>query len=219
MKKQKQQLTPHEELQNVIQSLLNPNNEAKAYLEKQTCIFSNAAMPTYYGKQECVPVYLDNGILHLRGADGNYYKTPVSGMPIGSVINTLCNISAFPVSLDELLSRYNAHLSVTSREWFDKAFGNSYFATIARFYVTINGVEIEAKKIVIPFLYGYGSHSLDVCKEKLLESYGIARNFDTLDKYFSRYGREDGRDHKITYSFSKKDNCLKRELAALTAGE
>lgn len=46
-------------------------------------------------------------------------------------------------------------IDINVKEWFDKIYGNSYFAAI----VTVNyGLE-DSREIKIPFEYGYGEHS------------------------------------------------------------
>jgi hypothetical protein len=52
-------------------------------------------------------------------------------------------------------------------EWFDKMYGNSYFAA----NVTINYCLDNEDTFVIPFTYGYGDHAVSVSLKEIQKRY------------------------------------------------
>ena len=86
----------------------------------------------------------------------------------------------------------------TTKEWFDKVNGNSYFS-----------VQIESTKdknflIKIPFQYGYGDHSFYTAREILKEKKLIPTNY--------RFPSELPIKHIMI------DRCLKREVEEFGKG-
>ena len=79
----------------------------------------------------------------------------------------------------------------TTKEWFDRANGNSYFSSRVENITT-------GEEIVIPFQYGYGNHSEHVIRKRL----GLKND----------WYNEDSEVHNI--KFIKIDKCLKREVVA-----
>jgi hypothetical protein len=87
--------------------------------------------------------------------------------------------------------------AVTS-EWLDRIYGNSYFVSV----VTLFGSgSVVLRKFVIPFEYGYGSHSETVIAQSL--------GFDSSWHLF-----EYAKEKDIHISLHKKENCLRRDLRA-----
>jgi hypothetical protein len=101
-------------------------------------------------------------------------------------------------------------IDVNALEWFDKTYGNSYFAA----NVVLNyGLKTE-KTIKIPFKYGYGdSYKYEALKEllKLDLVHGVVK--------YSHGGIEDiytfCQRNKITLKTSKKENCKKSDLKTI----
>ena len=97
------------------------------------------------------------------------------------------------------------YISISAKEWFDKANGNSYFA--AR-------IMVDDKHIgTLPFQYGYGDHYIDMANQWLdLNGYlynprsnkGVPRERAPLWRYCE--------DNGIKLFTFKQDRCLKREL-------
>ena len=94
------------------------------------------------------------------------------------------------------------NLTITAKEWFDKANGNSYFS--AR-------IECDGKLItILPFQYGYGDHYIDIANDWLAENNYIASpkgpygSRNPLWRYCESHGI-----HLETF---KQERCLKREL-------
>ena len=79
--------------------------------------------------------------------------------------------------------------TVTSKEWFDKANGNSYCAV----QITDNN---SGEMFKLPFQYGYGSYGEQIASE-FLKDYG--EQFDYLSK--------------IAHCM-KIEDCLKRDVVA-----
>lgn len=86
-------------------------------------------------------------------------------------------------------------VNITTKEWFDKTYGNSYFSA----QVVINNKYL----IKLPFQYGYGDHSIDMVAKKLIEL-GIT------DKDVYRW---DARK-SIDFRYNKIENCLKRNVVS-----
>ena len=96
-------------------------------------------------------------------------------------------------------------IDINAKEWFDKTYGNSYFSA----KIVINYGLKSQKSLFVPFSYGYGSHSEDVCFNKIKKSINKKILKDTL-KSLSLWAFCKG--HGILYRYSKQENCLKREL-------
>ena len=94
-------------------------------------------------------------------------------------------------------------IDIQTKEWFDKINGNSYFSS----EITINYGLNTQKKLYVPFEYGYGSHSEDVCFQKIKKE--INKN---ILKDYTRGLWSFCQDNKILFRSSKQENCLKREL-------
>lgn len=97
-------------------------------------------------------------------------------------------------------------IDIQAYEWFDKVYGNSYFAAI----VTTNFGLSDQKQIKLPLQYGYGDHYIDMAKMELHE-----QGFINLEKYGN--GSMESlwsycRDNGIILRTSKQKNCLKRDL-------
>lgn len=91
-------------------------------------------------------------------------------------------------------------IDIQAKEWFDKVNGNSYFAAL----VTLNFSMPDEKQVKVPFQYGYGDSAKTKSIEQLQKD-GILPNDGTL---YSEYFTDNG----IIVRYSKKENCLKREL-------
>jgi len=92
-------------------------------------------------------------------------------------------------------------IDVDAYEWFDKHYGNSYFAG----EVTINFGTKSQIGFNMPFQYGYGSSYQDEAWRQLM-----MRKFIKGDGCYSleRYCRE----NNIILRATKHENCLKRDL-------
>jgi hypothetical protein len=89
-------------------------------------------------------------------------------------------------------------IDIQTKVWFDKVFGNSYFAQ----RITLNyGLESE-KELVNPFQYGYDSY--DFKAFKFLRNEGVQ-----LPEHVTGYElKESG----VIVRSSTQRNCLKRDL-------
>ena len=84
-------------------------------------------------------------------------------------------------------------INITTKEWFDRVNGNSYFAS----QCVVNGKFL----IKLPYQYGYGDHAIDmVCKE--LVKLGLT------DKNFYHWKEQ----QSIAFNSCKIENCLKRDV-------
>jgi hypothetical protein len=98
-------------------------------------------------------------------------------------------------------------IDINALEWFDKTYGNSYFAA----NVTLNcGLKTE-KSIKLDFQYGYGDHYKEIAFKEL-EKQGLIHD---VKKYSN--GMSEGlwnfcQRNKITLRTSKKEDCKKSEL-------
>jgi hypothetical protein len=92
-------------------------------------------------------------------------------------------------------------IDITACEWFDKTYGNSYFAA----QVTINYGTDSAQTIYLPFQYGYGDHYIHMAFKALKEQ-GIVNIADN-DSYWN-YCRE----NNIVMRNTKHENCLLKEV-------
>lgn len=89
-------------------------------------------------------------------------------------------------------------VQVRTLEWFHKSMGNSYFAGTVELYA---GTRI-VKRFLLPFQYGYGSHSEYVA----IKALGF-KNMVSFQEFME--------ENNIYYSYDKKEGCLKRELKEL----
>ena len=74
----------------------------------------------------------------------------------------------------------------TTKEWFDKVNGNSYFSS------QIQSTKNPDKIIKLPFQYGYGSQS----EHEIMQELNVPKRGDEYKKI----------------KFIKIDNCLKKEV-------
>ena len=93
-------------------------------------------------------------------------------------------------------------IDVNIYEWFDKTYGNSYFAGL----VVINYGLPTAKSFNLPFQYGYGNHSEHIAFEEL-QKRGFIPEQPAHTSFFRYY-----EENKIIYRYSIQKNCKKREL-------
>lgn len=95
-------------------------------------------------------------------------------------------------------------IDVQAKEWFDRTYGNSYFAG----QVTINfGLEDE-KTFLMPFQYGYGDQYLHQAW-KVIQNNGYIpdpKPFQLITVY--------AREHNIPLRYSIQDKCKKRDVQA-----
>lgn len=98
-------------------------------------------------------------------------------------------------------------IDINALEWFDRVNGNSYFAAI----VTLNYGTKTAKKIKLPFQYGYGSQNIQESMGEL-----IAQGFIKDAQKYSSGGNESLSSYcerkKIILRTVKHENCKKSEL-------
>lgn len=93
-------------------------------------------------------------------------------------------------------------LDITCLKWFDKVYGNTYFAC----EVTVNYGMKNQINFNVPFTYGYGDHYFDVVCKKL-QQHGIT------DKNLYRW--QDQQDSNAVIRTNVYDDCKKRELMAI----
>lgn len=96
-------------------------------------------------------------------------------------------------------------IDINAKTWFDKTYGNSYFAAI----VVVNYGTPEAKELILPFQYGYGSQYEQEAKQALIDNGLLPTACPSLWSYCQNNG--------IVLRSHNQKNCLKRELKALTA--
>ena len=80
-------------------------------------------------------------------------------------------------------------------EWFQKSYGNSYFAGTVELYAGNRLV----KRFLLPYQYGYGNHSEYVAIKAL--GFGDMVSF-----------REFREKNNIYYSYDKQEGCRERDL-------
>jgi hypothetical protein len=95
-------------------------------------------------------------------------------------------------------------IDINAKTWFDKTYGNSYFAAI----VTIDYSLPTEQTIKIPFTYGYGSYYEQKAKE-------VMQKMELMPANISLW--EHCQNNGIVLRSHNQKNCLKRELKALTA--
>jgi hypothetical protein len=93
-------------------------------------------------------------------------------------------------------------IDIQAKEWFDKTYGNSYFAA----KVTINFGMKGAETFTIPFQYGYGNH-YEYIAFKELQKLGYIPEQKEMIPPWQYY-----RDNKIIVRTNKQENCKKRDL-------
>ena len=93
-------------------------------------------------------------------------------------------------------------IDVNAKGWFDKTYGNSYFAGT----VCINFGMKSQKSYNMPFQYGYGDFYLQGARDLLVKQKVIK----TIEPMTSLWKYCD--DHKIILRHSIQRGCLKREL-------
>ncbi len=100
-------------------------------------------------------------------------------------------------------------IDVTALEWFDKTYGNSYFAGT----ISINYGTKSQREYSMPFQYGYGECYIDIANQTLKQQgEKIPRdNCDVPYASMSRMCRENG----IILRTTKHENCKKSELENL----
>ena len=97
-------------------------------------------------------------------------------------------------------------IDINSLEWFDRLNGNSYFSCI----ITLNYGMKSEKILKIPFQYGYGDHYIDVSFQELIKKEYINIEQHNNGSYGQLWQYCD--KNNIILRYSKKENCLKREL-------
>ncbi len=92
-------------------------------------------------------------------------------------------------------------VDLTTKEWFDKMYGNTYFAV----RMVLNYGMEDAKTVLLPFQYGYGSHSEHMAFKALIKAgYLKADEMNSPSRYF--------RENKIIYRYQKHENCLQKDV-------
>ena len=94
-------------------------------------------------------------------------------------------------------------IDVNAKEWFDKTYGNSYFAAI----ITINYGLKNEKQIKLPFQYGYGDHYRHQAFKKIKRELNCFKAIDNNTSYWRAYEK-----YNIIARHTMQENCLKREL-------
>ena len=94
-------------------------------------------------------------------------------------------------------------IDLTVKTWWDRVNGNTYFSG----HIVIDyGMETE-KTILMPFQYGYGTHSEWMAKTALQEAGFIPRDEDAgLYMHCEK--------NKIIYRYNKQEGCLLRDVKA-----
>jgi len=88
-------------------------------------------------------------------------------------------------------------IDILAKEWFDKTYGNSYFAG----KVTVNFCMEDEQTFVMPFQYGYGDFYRDAALE-LLKKNGLINTKSTYEL------REQG----VIIRATLHENCRKRDV-------
>ena len=92
-------------------------------------------------------------------------------------------------------------IDINAKEWYDKKYGNSYFAGT----ITLNnGTETE-ETFLMPFQYGYG-------EQYRTEAKSILTQFNKISADFGRPLSMYCRDNNIILRGSIIENCSKRQL-------
>lgn len=90
-------------------------------------------------------------------------------------------------------------LDITAKEWFDKAYGNSYHSV----QVVVNYKMKNEFSFSIPLTYGYGDHYEQSTWEALIK----LKVFSSKGAYFDKR-----RSNKITFNSSIETDHLKRDV-------
>jgi hypothetical protein len=93
-------------------------------------------------------------------------------------------------------------VDVHTLEWFDRTYGNSYFSAT----VILNFGMKDQYKVLLPFQYGYGSHSESVAFDAL-KVLGWKAKEGAL---WSAAKADD-----IIYRYNKTEGCKKRDLLSI----
>jgi hypothetical protein len=94
-------------------------------------------------------------------------------------------------------------IDIQAKEWFDRANGNSYFAT----RTTINYGMDDQKDFFLPWQGGYGEHYIYEAGAQLNEHNWISLSHGApLWRYCG--------ENDIILRTSKQENCLKRDMVA-----
>ena len=88
-------------------------------------------------------------------------------------------------------------IDVTTKVWFDKTYGNSYFAQS----IILNYAMPDQTELINPFQYGYSSFEFEAmkCIEKNIPEFKFNNTYDL-------------RQAGIVMRHNKYDNCKQREL-------
>tara|TARA_Y100001937_G_scaffold118266_1_gene172442 strand:+ start:230 stop:568 length:339 start_codon:yes stop_codon:yes gene_type:complete len=92
-------------------------------------------------------------------------------------------------------------IDVNAKEWFDKIYGNSYFAGT----ITLNYGMKDEETFLMPFKYGYGSSYEQEAK-------AILTQFNKISGTWSKPLRMYCRENNIIYRSSIIENCKKKQL-------
>lgn len=97
-------------------------------------------------------------------------------------------------------------IDISAKEWFDKTYGNSYFAA----NVTLNFGMDTQESFTLPFQYGYGDHYINMANQYMIKNGIISGERSENGSYPAlwRYCEE----NKIILRTNIERNCLKREL-------
>ena len=97
-------------------------------------------------------------------------------------------------------------IDINAKEWFDKMYGNSYFAA----NVTLNFGMSDQQSFVLPFQYGYGDHYIDMANQYMIKNSIISGERHENGSYSAlwRYCE----DNKIALRANIQSNCKQREL-------
>jgi hypothetical protein len=95
-------------------------------------------------------------------------------------------------------------IDINALEWFDKTYGNSYFAGT----ITINFGMPDKKAFLMPFQYGYGSQYEYEALKTLQKENLIPDNINSLWQYCN--------DNNIILRSNIVKNCKQRELKHLS---
>ena len=95
-------------------------------------------------------------------------------------------------------------LDINCLEWFDRINGNSYFAAT----IIVNYQMQTERKFILPFQYGYGDHYKHMAFKRLQTEGYIFKDAISPWRYYE--------EKNIIVRYSKKENCLQRELKQLS---
>lgn len=102
--------------------------------------------------------------------------------------------------LDHWSDQTFINVCVRTKEWFDKANGNSYFSA---------KVWVEGELVIqLPLQYGYDDHGLYMSRDAL------ANHPDFPDKGCGRASWDYWKENKMKLDYHKETGCLKRDVKA-----